>query len=400
MRLGNQLHHRSLSIALRAQHRRALPPSAARRASIYPVGNIFTRRFLKFRRECSAGQPSTHDGRSSTSASVRLDGATSCTIALLHQGAVVVKRLNIIAGLAVALLIGGSAMFLGKTPASDAGRPTPAQCPSVATVPTQSIGGQIYRLAGLDTFTNAAPLGSFASGSPDRIVYRGDHGMAWTVYPDGWPSTYSASGAEGYQPSTVLSVHNGVLDFHLHNDSHGHPVGADPSPQPGGKQYQTYGAWSFCERVAPADSHRLDDFHQAPLLWPRNPSKWQWAESDYPEDDLSAYDFSSYSHYGGSGAQDVFNIQTVESSYDPTQWHVYTQTWGPGFRAYYVDGRLVGTSTNEVWSGPERWQMQVEPSGRNDGDSGHVYVKWVWIGTGPVIRSTRRHHRPGAAGVK
>jgi len=33
-----------------------------------------------------------------------------------------------------------------------------------------------------------------------------------------------------------------------------------------------------------------------------------------------------------------------------------------------------------VWSGPERWQLQVEPTGINDGDSGHVYVKWVWIG--------------------
>jgi hypothetical protein len=41
----------------------------------------------------------------------------------------------------------------------------------------------------------------------------------------------------------------------------------------------------------------------------------------------------------------------------------------------------VGTSTNQVWSGLERWQLQVEPTGTNDGDSGHVYVKWVWIGT-------------------
>ena len=113
------------------------------------------------------------------------------------------------------------------------------QCPTPATGRTQSIGGKTYGLEGLDTFTKAAPLGSFAAKSPNQVVYRGDHGLAWTEYPDGWPSTYSAGGAEGYQPSTVLSVHNGVLDFYLHSDPHGNPVGADPSPLPAGRRYQT-----------------------------------------------------------------------------------------------------------------------------------------------------------------
>jgi hypothetical protein len=233
----------------------------------------------------------------------------------------------------------------------------------------------------MDTFTKNAPLGSFAQTTANQIVYTGDHGMSWTGYGDGWPSTYSG-GAEGYQPSTVLSVHDGVLDFHLHNDTQGHPVGADPSPLPGGNRYQTYGAWSFCERVAPADSNRLADFKQAPMLWPINDSDGPSAESDYPEGDFNGSEiFSGFSHYG-SGSQDVFEIQKVDPNYDPTQWHVYTQAWGPGFRSYYVDGQLVGTATSQIWSGPERWQLQVEPVGTvNDGDTGDVYVKWVWIGT-------------------
>ncbi len=232
----------------------------------------------------------------------------------------------------------------------------------------------------MDTFTKSAPLGSFAQSTANEVVYIGDHGMGWTEYPDGWPSTHSGS-AEGYQPSTVQSVHDGVLDFYLHNDSNGNPVGADPSPLPGGNRYQTYGVWSFCEKVAPADSYNLADFHQAPLLWPQNARNWQSAESDYPEATLNELDFSGFTHYGGSGLQDAFNIQSVESNFDPTQWHVYTQAWGPGFRSYYVDGTPVGTSTNQAWSGPERWQLQIEPTGTNDGETGHVYVKWVWIGT-------------------
>ncbi len=103
----------------------------------------------------------------------------------------------------------------------------------------------------MDTFTKAAPLGSFAQSSNNQIVYTGDHGMSWTGYGDGWSSTYSG-GKEGYQPSTVLSVHDGMLDFHLHNDTNGNPVGANPSPLPGGNRYQTYGVWSFCEKMAPS----------------------------------------------------------------------------------------------------------------------------------------------------
>jgi hypothetical protein len=262
------------------------------------------------------------------------------------------------------------------------------RCPSSAPGRTLTVGHKGYAREGLDTFTKAAAQGSFAQRKANAIVYTGDHGMRWTGYPDGWPSTYSGH-AEGYQPSTVLSVHGGMLDFHLHNDATGHPVGADPSPLPDGKRYQIYGAWSLCERVAPADGHNLADFHQAVLLWPLNFRDWLRAESDYPEQNLNAFDFAGYSHYGGAGAQDIFDIKAMMSRFDTRQWHVYTQTWGPEFRSYYVDGRLVGTTRHQVWSGPERWQLQIEPLGSmgpvpNDGDSGHIYMKWVWIGRGPL----------------
>jgi hypothetical protein len=262
--------------------------------------------------------------------------------------------------------------------------PAPASyagpCPTAPPGSALALGGRSYALEGMDTFTKAAPLGSFAQSSNNQIVYVGDHAMSWTGYGDGWTSTYTG-GKEGYEPSTVLSVHDGMLDFHLHNDSNGNPVGANPSPLPGGNRYQTYGAWSFCERMVPADSHNLDDFYQAPLLWPLNDSDSPSAESDFPEGNLAGRDFKGFSHYGGSGAQDYFSIQAVMPTLAATQWHVYTQEWGPGFRSYYVDGQLVGTSTHQVWAGPERWQLQVEPSGTTDGDSGDALVGWVWIGT-------------------
>jgi hypothetical protein len=244
-------------------------------------------------------------------------------------------------------------------------------CPAAPTGNVTS-DAHTWMLEGQDGFTKDAAIGTFGSDGSGP-VYTGDHGMRWSEYGDGWTSTYT-NGAPGYEPSVVQSVHNGVLDWYLHNYN-GTPVSANPSPLPGGHQYQTYGRYSLCERIVPADSHRLDDFYQAILLWPQSDGDWQSAESDFPEDNLSGPRFEAFAHHGGSGAQDSFTTGNI----DTTQWHVYTQEWGPGFRNYYMDGTLIGRSTNQVTASPERWQLQVEPSGSNDGGSGHVFVGWVAI---------------------
>ena len=272
--------------------------------------------------------------------------------------------------------------------------------------------GRTYSLAGEDTFTKDAPVGSFAQNNvPDannlQPIYTGDHGMGWSVYPDGWTSTYTKRYVlEGYQPSTVLSVHDGVLDFYLHDDANGNPVGADVSPWPGGNEYQTYGAYSFCEKVVPTVGSDLADFYEASLLWPQSDSDGSCAESDFPEtyspvydpltnpflnggnlDNQEIYAFAHYSPWNAQTGCQQTNTPAPDSWNTPidlSQWHVFTQEWGPGYRSYYIDGKYVYTSTNQVWWQPERWQLQMEPSPaahlRNDGGTGHVYIAWLWIG--------------------
>lgn len=267
--------------------------------------------------------------------------------------------------------------------------------------------GRTYTLAGEDTFTKDAPVGSFAQGyvtdaSYLTPIYTGDHGMGWSVYPDDWWSTYTkAYGVEGYQPSTVLSVHDGVLDFYLHNDANGNPVGASVSPWPGGNEYQTYGAYSFCEKVVPTVGSDLADFYEASLLWPQNDSDGPCAESDFPETyypgtnqflnggSLDNQEIYAFGHYGTRNAQSGCQPyppppDSWNTPIDLSQWHAFTQEWGPGYRSYYIDGKHVYTSTNQVWSQSERWQLQIEPSPlihlQNDGGTGHVYIAWVWIG--------------------
>ena len=252
---------------------------------------------------------------------------------------------------------------------------TIGSCPTPEPTGNVPSGGHTWTLVGKDDFNKAAPVGSFATSNGNTVVYTGDQGLKWTEYGDGWSSTFSGS-KEGYQPSTVQSVHDGALDWYLHNDSKGNPVGATPKPiLMGGSDYQTYGRYSFCEKIVPADTHFLDDFKQAIMLWPQTQSDGPYAESDFPEGNLNQTVFNAFAHYGLNSLQDVFWTEAINTN----QWHVYTQEWGPGYRSYYIDGQLIGTSTNRVSSGPERWNLQMEPNGRNDGATGHVYVDWVAI---------------------
>ena len=254
------------------------------------------------------------------------------------------------------------------SPATATATASVAADPSGVAAPVGDLPGwhQVF----VDDFTVNAALGSWGSSDPSAVVYTGDHGGEWVEYPDGWPST-NTNGAPGYEPGQVLSVHDGMLDFYLHNVN-GLPAGANPSPVlADGSQYQTYGRYTMRFRT---DTSDLADFHIAWLLWPQDDDNWQSAESDFPESDLNANDVSAYAHFGGSGSQDAFS-----ASVDFTQWHTYTQEWGPGYRKYYLDDVLIGTSTSQVTSLPERFQLQTEPTGGNDGDSGHLYVDWIAV---------------------
>jgi hypothetical protein len=245
--------------------------------------------------------------------------------------------------------------------------PTGCTDPSGQCLPATPAG---YHPVCLDDFTVPAATGSWAdpTGTGNAVVYTGDHGCKWTEYPDGWPSTYT-NGKPGYEPSQVLSVHDGTLDFSLHNVN-GLPAGANPSPiLSTGSRYQVYGEYSVRLRI----TGPMADYHIAYLLWPKSDSNWQHAESDFPEANLNASKVCAFAHYR-SGSQQAFC-----TSVNFTKWHTYTQVWGPGYRKYYLDGRLIGTSTRKVWSKGERWQLQTEPSDKNDGDSGHLLIDWVAV---------------------
>ena len=268
-----------------------------------------------------------------------------------------------------------------------------------------TLNGHAFTMLQRDDFGTDASSSSFASNGPG-VRYTGDQGMQWGEYADGSHDTF---GTGTYQPAQVQSVHDGVLDWYLHDIS-GHPASANPSPYlSSGNQYETYGAFSLCEKVTPNnDGHWLDVYKQALLLWPSSDAKYKYAESDFPEGNMANAVSGGthmngfmcyYAHYGGSGSQATGCTDSVQDPINLNAWHVYTQAWGPGWRAYYIDGTLISKTTTSVWGSSgstctassggvpgtcgQRWQLQVEeaqsvPS--DDGAAGHVYVDWaaVW----------------------
>lgn len=259
-------------------------------------------------------------------------------------------------------------------PAAKPATPAPATTPpaaapaatgaaSGAKVPIGDLPG--WKQTFVEDFTKDAPIGSWATSDGNKVVYTGDHGGKWVTYGDGWKSTYT-NGRPGYQPGQVLSVKNGNLDYYLHKVG-GNASGANPSPLlAGGSQHQTYGRFSLRMKADPG----LNSYYAAILLWPKSENNWQCAESDYPEGGLTG-SAGGFAHYCGGGTQDE-----IKTGVKFTDWHTYTQEWAPGIRRYYVDGKLVGTSTKQVWANEQRWQLQIEPKG-NGNDSGHVQIDWV-----------------------
>lgn len=220
-----------------------------------------------------------------------------------------------------------------------------------------------------EDFTKDASLGSMGSDdNAGKIVYTGANNTKWVTYPKTYLDTYQK---RPYRSDKVLSVHDGMLDFYLHSVD-GQPAGANPSPVIDGKsQYQTYGRYSA--RFKLESNSPMNEYYIAWLLWPENDADWQCAESDFPEMPLNDDKVKVVAHYGCMGEQDLLYKQI-----DVKQWHTYTQEWLPDKRNYYLDDTLIATSTNQVFSKPQRWQLQTETNGQGD-SSGHLLVDWAVV---------------------
>ncbi|NLG55631.1 MAG: family 16 glycosylhydrolase [Rhodococcus sp.] len=248
--------------------------------------------------------------------------------------------------------------------------PNPPGQPSGVAMPTGNLPGWRHIFA--DDFTLDAPTGSWANDcSPDNIVYTGAQGQKWRTYPRCYRDTYQQ---RPYRPDAVLSVRNGVLDFHLRRVD-GIPAGANPSPLIDGvSQYQTYGRYSARMRVTKPG---MSEYYVAWLLWPQS-ERWPVdGEFDFPEGPLNAT-AGGFHHYAGAGSCVGCQAVAIDVGARFTDWHTYTIEWSPGRIRYLLDDAVVLDSTDWVPSGPMRWQLQTETNG-NGNSNGNLEVDWVSV---------------------
>lgn len=241
-----------------------------------------------------------------------------------------------------------------------------------------------FKLLVSENFNRKARTGSF---DPDPLpwnapVYTGSSGTPWIAYPSSYLDTFLK---HPYRAKEVLSVHDHVLDYHLHPVD-GKTAGASLSPVlPHGSQYQTYGRYAMRFRIS---STSLSLYHAVFLLWPDFNDHYHFAESDFPETSLDAgrRAITGYSHFGMYSEQEV----VVTPPIDLREWHTYAQEWTPTERRFYLDDVLVHKTNHDIWKGPMRWEMQIQTYRKNGNQSGHLYVDWaaVW-GWAPGTRRSR-----------
>lgn len=271
---------------------------------------------------------------------------------------------------------------VGTGPGTDVGGggSTGLVVPSGEAMPTTAPAG--WRRIFEDDFDSAVALGSFPSTvSAD-----------WSAYPSPWPDT-SRNGR--YDPQRTLSVHDGMLDIHLHTETlngvarhlvaapHPRLPASDPSvttlvASEGVYSAMLYGRYSVRFR---ADAN-IPGYKTAWLLWPFDNDWPRNGEIDFPEGDLALGD-TIHAFMHRQGATSGSDQDGVDSGVVYTAWHTAVIEWTPTVCRFLLDGVEIMAPTTRIPNTPMRWVLQTETvlSGVAplDATSGHVYVDWVTV---------------------
>jgi hypothetical protein len=242
--------------------------------------------------------------------------------------------------------------------------PTPVPTPSPAAtpasgMPTGNLPG--WTMAFNDDFAQNVSQGRFLT----------DMGSRWYAYDYGWKDT-SRNGT--YDPS-IISVHDGLLDAHIQTTNGVHRVAAFGPKFSGGATSQLYGRYAIRFKV---DSMR--GYKGAWLLWP-NSNVWpRDGEIDFPEGD---FDSTIHAYMHRQGATTGSDQDAFTTSARWTDWHTAVTEWSPTAVRFYLDGNLIGTSTQRIPNTAMRWTIQNETTLGGflpaDSTNGHVLVDWVAV---------------------
>jgi hypothetical protein len=301
-----------------------------------------------------------------------------------HQGLYgLVLVVAVVVALVVTLVVtrgaGGAPSAQSPTTAPhQPGTPKDATTSSGSGVPMPVGDIPGWRQIFADDFHTDVPVGEFSgcqneatricTGLPPSVRSK------WWAYPDGWPDTTHVG---VYSPSTVISIENDEMHLHMYTRNGVHYVAApvpklpDPVGREGGQLYGRY-AIRFMVQQPTAG------FKIAWLLWPDSENFPTDGEIDFPEGPLSGA-ISAYMHrQNGNSAhdQDAYNTDIGVSS----GWHTAVTEWTASESRFFLDGVVIGTSTNRIPHTPMHWVIQSETWGvPSAGAVADIYIAWVAI---------------------
>ncbi|RKR73579.1 glycoside hydrolase family 16 protein [Frondihabitans australicus] len=231
-----------------------------------------------------------------------------------------------------------------------------APAPAVGAMPAGDVTSYGIRWTPVfsEDFTTPAATGRVLSAYPKMSAYM---------------SGKDTSGYGEYAPNQVLSVHDSVLDFHLHSEN-GQPLVA--SVLPDDYAPHTYCRVSMRYRVTSAPGYKF-----VGILWPSS-NDWNQGEIDWPEGDLDARARPASQVVGllNSAGQHVFYpLAQWFAPTDQTGFHVATTEWSRGIVRFYWDDKPIAVVTQGVPTAPMRVTLQAE----------------TWVNAGPVPTSADAH---------
>lgn len=224
-----------------------------------------------------------------------------------------------------------------------------------------------WTLVKVEDFNTDATLGQFGT------VY----GSEWTGYDGAEDTSRNLGRPVGqrgvYDTTQTVTVHDSVLDIHLHYDGSFWCAALEPIGWTG----QTYGR--YAARFRAEGTSNLTGYKTAWLLWPAS-GQWVEGEIDFPEGDLNGT-IHGFSHQvDGDPNINAYSVSTSET-YD--DWHVAVIEWRPGSLTFIMDGVTLGSTTDSsaIPYTPMVWVLQTETwlsaTAPPTTSEGNVYIDWL-----------------------
>lgn len=267
--------------------------------------------------------------------------------------------------------------------------------PSGQAMPTGNINGWKQTFA--DNFSGAVPVGAFSDCNHNTDTPQaycnglkpyGNYFANWWAYPTGWPDTAKA-GADGnpkapanspggktevggqYHPEDTVSIGDGAMHIRMFRPNSGRQENHVATLVPRPCMDQKYGRYVERFKVVHADP----GFKSAHLFYDNG------YEIDYPESDSYSDPFSAFTHYTPPNSNNSYTTSHSAGT-GWTDWHTTVIEWTSSSIKFYVDGKIIGSTSSNIPNIKLSWVLQNEssilgPKFATPGNYAQLDLDWV-----------------------